>query len=98
MSKTPPRNIEPLPDVEEKIRRSSIEVEGMAVRDVRCPHCKFVIARVYADTQGHIHARCRKCKHEQPLNLAYFRKQRGVWRLKEKYYGKRYFEKLNKDN
>ena len=46
----------------------------------------------YADMQGHFHARCRKCKWEKPINLAYFRTQNGIWRLKAKYYGEDYLE------
>lgn len=82
-------------EVKEKISRSMLEVEGLPMRDVKCPVCSYVIARVYADMQGHFHARCRKCKWEKPINLAYFRTQNGIWRLKAKYYGEDYLEKLN---
>lgn len=82
-------------EVREKIDRSALEVEGMKMRDIRCPICQYVIARVYVDMQGHFQARCRKCKWEKPINLAYFRTQKGVWRLKLKHYGEDYFEKLN---
>ena len=39
-------------EVKDKIFRSSLEVEGLPMRDVRCPVCDYVIARVYADMQG----------------------------------------------
>ena len=91
-----PTYSEPPPEVKDNIDRSSIEVEGMKMRNIVCPYCKYVIARVYADIQGHFHARCRKCKWEKPINLTYFRTQKGISRLKLKYYGKDYFEKLNK--
>lgn len=82
-------------EIKERIDQSALEVKGMAMRDVRCPLCHYVIARVFVDMQGHFYARCRKCKWEKPINLAYFRKQKGIWRLKKKYYGEDYFEKLN---
>ena len=44
------RNYSDLPqEVKEKISRSTLEVEGLPMRDVRCPICNYVIARVYAD-------------------------------------------------
>ena len=83
------------PETREKMNRSAIEVHGLPMREVKCPACDYVIARVYADLQGHFQARCRKCKLEKPLNLAYFRSQRGIGRLKIHYYGEDYFSKLN---
>lgn len=81
--------------VKRNLEKSALETKGMTLRDIRCPYCGFLIARVYSDVQGHYLARCKKCKREQPLNLAYFRSQKGIRRLKLKYYGKDYFEKLN---
>lgn len=80
-----------------KLNLSASETEGMSLRDVKCPHCGFVITKVFSDMCGHYLARCRKCKREQPINLAYFRRQKDVWRLKLKYYGEEYFEKLNNE-
>lgn len=54
-------------EVKDKISRSSLEVEGLPMRDVRCPVCDYVIARVYADMQGHFHARCRNANGKSPL-------------------------------
>ena len=39
--------------------------------------------------------RCPKCKSQYIMNFAYFRKQKGSWRLKRKYYSENYFKKLN---
>jgi hypothetical protein len=58
----------------------------MATRDVHCPICGFVIDRVYTDIAGHKEAKCQKCKYEGPINLAYFRCQKGIGWLKRKYY------------
>lgn len=71
-----------------KLEKSYIEAEGLDLRDIKCPHCKFVITRVYSDVQGHYLARCRKCKSEMVLNFAYFRRQKGIGSLKQKYYSK----------
>lgn len=83
------------PEAKDKLCKSAIEVDGLEMRDIKCPHCGYVITRVFADACGHFMARCRKCKEEYPVNLSYFRRQNGIWRLKKKYYGEDYFEKLN---
>ena len=36
----------------------------------------FRIEGVYADRTGHAEVKCRKCKFEGPVNLAYFRRQK----------------------
>ena len=68
----------PDPEVLKKIELSLMEVEGMEKRDLKCPICGFRIQGVYADNDrmGHAEVKCRKCKFEGPLNLAYFRRQR----------------------
>ena len=84
--RAPPSDTLLTPEIQAKLNCSAVEAEGLSLRDVRCPHCGYVIARVYSDMRGHYLARCRKCKREQPINLAYFRRQRGIHRLKQKYY------------
>lgn len=86
--KKPPHLSPPTPEFRKKLERSYMEVDGLTLRDVKCPHCRFVITRVYSDIQGHYLAKCRKCKSEMILNLAYFRRQKGIGKLKQKYYGK----------
>lgn len=91
----PPSFVLLTPEVQEKLNLSAAETERLSLREVKCPHCGFVIIKVFSDMCVHYLARCRKCKREQPINLAYFRRQKGIWRLKLKYYGKDYFEKLD---
>ena len=85
MSKRPLYSSATSPEVRKKLERSYVEVDGLTLRDVKCPHCMFVISRVYSDIQGHYLAKCRKCKSEMVLNLAYFRRQKGIGNLKRKY-------------
>ena len=66
----------PSKEVLERIALSRQEVEGLEKRDLKCPICGFRIEGVYSDRTGHAEVKCRKCKFEGPLNLAYFRRQR----------------------
>ena len=65
----------PSKEVLERIALSRQEVEGLEKRDLKCPICGFRIEGVYSDRTGHAEVKCRKCKFEGPLNLAYFRRQ-----------------------
>ena len=67
---------QPSAETLEKLRLSRLEVENMSKRNLDCPICGFRIEGVYADCTGHPEVKCRKCKFEGPLNLAYFRRQR----------------------
>lgn len=69
----------PEQSVIDKIQRSGHEVEGMQEQELRCPVCRFRIAGVYGDRSGHIRVKCRKCKFEGVLNLAYFRRMRRYY-------------------
>ena len=62
------------PEVAEKIRKSREEVQQMKGRELKCPVCGFRIEEIYGITAGIVHVKCRKCKLEEPLNLAYFRR------------------------
>ena len=62
------------PDVAEKIRKSREEVRKLKGRELKCPVCGFRIEEIYGITAGIVQVKCRKCKLEEPLNLAYFRK------------------------
>ena len=65
--RTPP-SLAPLTlEVQEKLNLSAAETEGLSLREVKCPHCGFVITKVFSDMCGHYLARCRKCKREQPI-------------------------------
>ena len=65
-------------DVQKKLTLSMEETNGLALRDIRCPYCRFIVNRVFSDATGHYLARCRKCKREIVLNLAYFSRQKGI--------------------
>lgn len=62
------------PDVEEKIRKSREEIKKLNGRELKCPVCGFRIEGIYGITSGIVQVKCRKCKLEEPLNLAYFRR------------------------
>ena len=85
----------PPPDIQTKLELCEREAAGLSVREVRCPKCQFVIDRVFSDVSGHFISKCPKCKAQYIMNFAYFRKQKGSWRLKRKYYSENYFKKLN---
>lgn len=62
------------PEVAEKIRKSREEVKKLKSRTLQCPVCGFRLEEIYELTSGYVQVKCRKCKLEEPLNLAYFRK------------------------
>lgn len=64
------------PDVADKIRRSREEVKQLNGRELKCPVCGFRIEGIYGITSGILQVKCRKCKLEEPLNLAYFRRMK----------------------
>ena len=70
-----PRFRPPDDEVLRKIELSMKEVEGMEKRNLNCPICGFRILGLYSDRSGHVEVKCRKCKFEGTLNLAYFRRQ-----------------------
>lgn len=69
------------PEVAEKIRKSREEVQYMKGRELKCPVCGFRIEEIYGISAGIVHVKCRKCKLEEPLNLAYFRRLKTKQRL-----------------
>lgn len=80
------RPARPGPEKQEKLDRSADEASWLTLREIRCPRCNFPIMKVYSDAVGHVRPKCPKCKAQDPINLAYFRKQKGIARLKGKYY------------
>lgn len=64
------------PEVAEKIRKSREEVKKLQGRELRCPVCGFRLEGVFGITSGIVQVKCRKCKLEEPLNLAYFRRKK----------------------
>ena len=65
------RFTKPPPETWEKILSSREEAAALALRDLKCPICRFRLAGVYGHA-GYIQVKCSKCKFEGPLNLAYF--------------------------
>ena len=74
------------PERQERLDQSAKSSTNLTLRDVRCPRCGYLIIKVYSDTIGHIRPKCPKCKAVDTLDLAYFRRQRGISQLKSKYY------------
>ena len=62
------------PEVAEIILKSREEVKSLKGRTLKCPICGFRLEEVYEIASGYVHVKCRKCKLEEPLNLAYFRR------------------------
>ncbi|HCT17490.1 MAG TPA: hypothetical protein DIW36_09015 [Ruminococcaceae bacterium] len=56
------------------MRKSREEVKKLKSRTLRCPVCGFRLEEIYELTSGYVQVKCRKCKLEEPLNLAYFRR------------------------
>ena len=65
----------PTPEHWEKVLLSQEEVEDLEERDLKCPVCGIRIATVYSRI-GYIKIKCKKCKFEGAISLAYFRRQR----------------------
>ena len=62
------------PEVAEIILKSREEVKSLKGRTLKCPICGFRLEEVYEIASGYVDVKCRKCKLEEPLNLAYFRR------------------------
>lgn len=60
-------------EVFQKLEDSKVEVATLTKRDIICPNCHFRISTVFSDIQGHLQLKCKKCKNEYIMNLAYFR-------------------------
>ena len=61
-------------DTRQKILQSQKDAEGLEKRAIRCPVCGYLYTTLYNYNNPIIDFRCRKCKLETPLNLAYFRR------------------------
>ncbi len=68
-------------EVEQKILKSREEIRQIKGRALKCPVCGFRLEEIYGITAGYVHVKCRKCKLEEPLNLAYFRRLKSKTRL-----------------
>lgn len=59
-----------------KLDDSRQEAMSLALRDINCPYCGFLVERVFSDITGHKMVFCKKCKEEYPVNLGYFRRMK----------------------
>lgn len=73
------------PEWQRRLDLSASESENLSLREIRCPRCNYLIIKVYSDSIGHIRPKCPKCKAEDTLNLAYFRRQKGIGKRKNYY-------------
>lgn len=87
----------PPPEIQLKLNLCEQEALDMSLREIKCPKCNFVITRVYSDASGHFLSKCPKCKSQYIMNYAYFRRQKGIWKQKLKYYGKNHLGKEYKE-
>ena len=62
------------PDLQHKLEHSRKLAEARQLRTIRCPRCGFYMLDVYGFDHYLVRVKCRKCKLEEPLNLAYFRR------------------------
>lgn len=62
------------PEVEAKILKSREEIKNLQSRELKCPICGFRLEEIYEISSGYVHVKCQKCKLQEPLNLAYFRR------------------------
>lgn len=60
-------------EVIKKLKTSKAEVATLTKRDLLCPNCRFRIDTLFSDVRGHIQVKCKKCKNEYIMNVAYFR-------------------------
>ena len=56
-------------EIREKISKAAETSLVLSNRELRCPYCGFRVGTVYADTGGHIKAKCGKCKVETVFKL-----------------------------
>ena len=85
----------PPPETQKKLGFCGEKAGGITPREVRSPPCNFVIDKMFFHAKGHFLSKCPKCKAQYVMNFAYFRRQKGIRRLKVKYYGDDYFKKMN---
>ena len=65
------------PEIEEKLLMSRRDAENAVKHFLCCPVCGYRINEVYRDDKPLIQVKCRKCKFEGPLNMAYFRRMKS---------------------
>ena len=61
-------------EVKEKIFRSRQDTERRERKVINCPVCGIRLLELYSSERPIVQVKCQKCKFEQPLNTAYFRR------------------------
>lgn len=69
-----------LQTVHRRLQQSMIEVSELKKRDFRCPGCGYKAEIFYSDLRGHLQFKCQRCKGVFIINVAYFRRMKGVRR------------------
>ena len=63
-------------EIQRRAELSRRQVADMVDREIRCPHCNYVMAHAYDNLHsGHITLKCAKCKNISALNLGLFKCQ-----------------------
>jgi ribosomal protein S27E len=52
-----------------KIRKHAAGTENLSTRKLGCHYCEHNTIVVFADSQGHIQAKCKKCGREAIYNV-----------------------------
>lgn len=65
------------PEVEAKLILSQQEAANAPKRFLTCPICGYRINEIYRNDKPLIQVKCRKCKFEGAINVAYFRSMRN---------------------
>lgn len=69
-------------ETKEKLLKSRKEASEADRKTIRCPICGIRLIELYSSERPIVQVKCKKCKFEQPINTAYFRRGR---RYKIKY-------------
>lgn len=67
-------------EIQAKLTLSLSECENQAFKEIRCGYCDFPVGIVSCSSNGYFWVKCKKCKAEYPINLAYFYRARGYKR------------------
>lgn len=57
------------PEIRAKMEQAENTSQDISYRELRCPYDGFRVGTVYADTGGHLRAKCQKCRRETIFNL-----------------------------
>ena len=63
-------------EIKEKLIKSKIDAAKTDKKTIRCPICGIRLIELYSSERPIVQVKCKKCKFEQPINTAYFRRGR----------------------